>query len=344
VNAQGRWGLGLVVAGALMVAPAWMCPAVASAESPPTITKGFSAGSVELGGTTDATFTITNPNETPLTGIAFDDALPAGLVVSDSPIVTDECSPPDETTTTTAIPGSSSISLANGELGPSATCQVVIQLRATSQGTKDNTTGPITSNESGPGSPSNTASIDVTPAKPSINKLFSDDAATVGSTVGLSFSLSNPAGNGPLTGVAFTDALPSGLEVANPNALSSDCGGTLTAAPASASIELTDGTLADGATCSISVNLSATSPGEKNNQTSQLTSNEAPPGDPSFATLAVVDPPTFTKDFDATSMGVGDTTPLSFTIANPPPATRRSAASASPTPCPRASRSRTPTA
>jgi uncharacterized repeat protein (TIGR01451 family) len=301
----------LVSAGLALLA----CPAAAWAESPPTIAKTFSPGSVRVGDEFEVTFTIANPNATPLSGVGFTDALPAGLVVSDTSIVSDDCSPPGGSTA--AVPGSSSISLANAALAGSASCVIRVALVATSTGTKDNTTDPVTSNESGPGSPSNTASVVVTPARPSFSKFFASGAATVGNSVGLSFTLSNRVGNGPLTGLAFTDVLPGGLEVANPNALSSDCGGTVTAAPASTSIDLTGGTLADGATCSISVDVKATAIGDMHNVSSTLTSNEAPAGAASTAVLSVVEPPTFTKDFTATAIAVGQTTALSFTIANP---------------------------
>lgn len=53
--------------------------------SPPTITKAFCAASIPLNGATSLTFTVTNPNTSVLTGIAFTDNLPAGLTVASTP-------------------------------------------------------------------------------------------------------------------------------------------------------------------------------------------------------------------------------------------------------------------
>src|SRR5215472_3090713 len=48
--------------------------------APPTIKKAFGASKIPVNGSTSASFTVTNPNGTPLTGISFSDALPPGLV------------------------------------------------------------------------------------------------------------------------------------------------------------------------------------------------------------------------------------------------------------------------
>jgi hypothetical protein len=60
--------------------------------TPPTITKSFGAASIPLNGSTSLSFTINNPNTTiSLTGIAFTDNLPAGLVVSTPNGLTGSC-------------------------------------------------------------------------------------------------------------------------------------------------------------------------------------------------------------------------------------------------------------
>src|SRR5262249_20700831 len=98
----------------------------------------------------------------------------------------------------------------------------------------------------------------------------------------------NPNPGTPLTGVAFTDPLPAGLVVATPNGLMGTCdSGTITATAGSGSIMLAGAMLAANASCMFSVNVTGTSPGEKDNSLT-VTSNEAGPSNPSTASLLVV--------------------------------------------------------
>ena len=106
--------------------------------------------------------------------------------------------------------------------------------------------------------------------------------------------------------------------VASPNNLSSNCGGTVTAAAGSSSISLTGATLLAGDSCTIIVNLKATTSGVKVNTTGPISSNQTGPGATSnTATAAVVSPPSLIKSFGAASLALNGTTTLTFTITNP---------------------------
>jgi arabinogalactan endo-1,4-beta-galactosidase len=114
---------------------------------------------VALNGTTTLTFNLSNPNtETSLTGVGFTDTLPAGLVVATPNGLTGSCG----SGTITATAGSNSVSLAAGTLASAAACSFTVNLLATAAGTQNNTTGAVTSTQSGNGSTAS-ASITVTP-------------------------------------------------------------------------------------------------------------------------------------------------------------------------------------
>jgi hypothetical protein len=126
--------------------------------APPTIVKSFGAASIPLNGSTSLSFTINNPNaSTTLTGVAFTDTLPAGLVVSTPNGLTGSCG----SGTITATAGSGAVSLTGATLAASASCVFSVNVTGSSLGTQNNVTGAVASVEGGSGS---TASASVTVA------------------------------------------------------------------------------------------------------------------------------------------------------------------------------------
>jgi hypothetical protein len=110
----------------------------AAASLPINIAKSFNPSNVFVGGssTTTMTVTITNPNAFSVSGIAFSDTYPAGLV-------------PDVVGNYTCSAGSavfngSGWSLNNVTLGAGASCSVPILMHATTPGQITNTTSQVT--------------------------------------------------------------------------------------------------------------------------------------------------------------------------------------------------------
>jgi uncharacterized repeat protein (TIGR01451 family) len=138
----------LVLVGILVgVGPTGSTPAIAGITPvlPPSIQKSFSPDTISVGQSSTLTITLTNFNQVPVTGVGFTDTLPAGVVV-DTTAATNSCGG-----TLTAVPGSSSISLAGGSMAAESVCSVVVDVVGTTEGVKVNTTSAVATNESAGG-------------------------------------------------------------------------------------------------------------------------------------------------------------------------------------------------
>ncbi|MGC2696749.1 MAG: CSLREA domain-containing protein, partial [Candidatus Angelobacter sp.] len=295
--------------------------------APPTISKGFGAASIPLNGTTTVTFTISNPNNPAvpangdLSGVTFSDTLPvsggpgsATLVVAATPGVVNTCGG-----TVTATAGTGVISLSGASVAHNASCTLSVNVTGTVEGDALNTTGAITSTQGGTGTASNTATLKVV-APPTISKAFGAAAIPVNGTTTATFTITNPASNTTSeTGIAFSDTLTGGLQVASTPGVTNSCGGTVTAAANSTSISLTGGSIATpGATCTIVVNVTGTLSGTVTNTTGAVSSTNGGTGATSnTATLIVASPPTISKAFGAATIPLNGTTSLTFNISNP---------------------------
>jgi uncharacterized repeat protein (TIGR01451 family) len=277
---------------------------------PPSVAKAFGTGSISVGATTSLTLTLTNPNVTvALTGVAFTDSLPSGLTAGNG--TTAPCGG------LLSITGGNLLTFTGGTLAPAAGCSIAVTVTGASVGIQNNTTSPITA--TGPvsltGAPSNTATVTITaPGTPTIAKSFSAANVALGATVNVSFAITNP-GQTPLTGLAFTDSLPSGLTASN--GTTAQCGGSLTVTGGN-TLTFSGGTLAGGASCTITVPVTGSAAGVQNNVTGPIGSTETGAGAPSnTATVTVIAPPTIAKSFGTSSMPVNGTTSLDLTLGNP---------------------------
>ena len=117
------------------------------AQLPLTMAKSFTPSTVSVGGTgtTTMTVTITNPNGATVSGIAFSDTYPAGLVPDQVGAYT--CSAGNAVFTGTGW------SLGNVTLAAGASCSVPILMHATQAGPITNTTSQVTGTGVPPGGP-----------------------------------------------------------------------------------------------------------------------------------------------------------------------------------------------
>jgi uncharacterized repeat protein (TIGR01451 family) len=280
--------------------------------SPPSIAKAFGAATIPSNGTTSLTFSLTNPNTSAaLSGLAFTDSLPAGLVVATPSNLSSTCGG-----TSTAVAGSSQASLTGGTLAASGSCTFSLSVQGTTAGVKNNSV-QVSSTEGGTGNTSN-ASVTVT-APPVMIKAFGAASIPVNGTTSLSFTIQNNNPTQSLSGVGFTDNLPAGLVISSPNGLAGTCGGgTIAATPATGLISLTGATLASSSSCAFSVNVTGVAAGLQNNTTSVVSSTEGGPGGTASANVAVVAPAAIAKAFNPAAIALGATSSLTFTITNPP--------------------------
>jgi uncharacterized repeat protein (TIGR01451 family) len=286
-----------------------------TAIAPPGIAKSFSPNPVPIGGVSTLTFSIVNPNPgTALTGVAFTDAFPAGLEVAATPnATTTGCGSP----TFAPAAGNTSVSFSGGTIAPNGTCTVTVDVTPTTGSLKANTTGNVTSTNGGTG---NTGTDTLTVASPpSLAKAFSPNPIAVGGVSTLTFTITNPNAGTSLTGVAFTDTFPAGLEVAaTPGASTSGCGSpAFSPAAGNTSVSFSGGTIAASGTCTVTVNVTATTGGSKVNTTGSVTSTNGGTGNTGTSTLAVVSPPILSKAFSPNPIAVGGVSTLTFTITNP---------------------------
>jgi YVTN family beta-propeller protein len=276
--------------------------------APPIITSAFGAAGIPLNGSTSLTFTISNPNSTvALSGIAFSDTFPAGLIVSASPALNSSCGG-----AASAPAGSGTVSLSGGMLAANASCTVSLNITGTAAGAMNNSV-QVTSTEGGTGNTSNATITVVSP--PVIIKAFGAASVPLNGSTSLTFTIQNNNIGTTLTGVGFTDTLPAGLVVSTPNGLTGSCGGgTITGTPASGSVSLTGASIAAGASCTFAVNVTGTTGGVKNNTTGNVTSTEGGTGGTASASVTVLMPDVTITKTHAGSFTQGQTTGATYTI------------------------------
>jgi uncharacterized repeat protein (TIGR01451 family) len=293
----------------------------------PAISKMFGANYLATGGTTTLTFTLTNPNAPPaispgttLTQVTFTDMLPTGLVIATPNGLVNNCSG-----SVTATQNTNLIQLTNGTIGaspsPNNTCTITVNVTGQTEGAKVNTPGAPDALETNAGVSGPNATLNVINA-PSFSKMFAPNQIPLNGTATLSFTITNNSTTFPLTGIGFTDTLPSGVTVPNSGPTSA-CGGTYTTTAPNL-ITLSGGSLGTsgpGNTCSFSVTVTGTTAGDKLNSanltTAELSANSASTGN---VQLSVVGPPTVTKSFAVPSIPLnapGNTTTMSFLLTNP---------------------------
>jgi Subtilase family len=152
-------------------------------------------------------------------------------------------------------------------------------------------------------------------APPGITKSFGAPAVALNANTSVQFTLTNPNTTTILTGVGFVDNLPAGITAIGPVTSTGCPAAAMTFTPAI--ITLSGVSLPASGTCTYSVAVTGSTAGIWTNTTTNITSVEGGAGGVGTANLIVVAPASISKSFGSVSIPVGDSTPLTFTIANP---------------------------
>ena len=159
---------------------------------------------------------------------------------------------------------------------------------------------------------------------PTFTKTFTPDTIGPGGVSTLTFNITNIAGV-PVTALAFTDVLPTApgdVDIATPaNATMSNCnaGGavpTLSAPDGGGTIAFSDGAVGPGETCTITVDVIASTAGTHTNITGDLTSSAGNSGTATDDLTVSIDRPAFSKVFSPDAVSLGGRSTLTFTIDN----------------------------
>lgn len=287
------------------------------------VVKGFNPLTVFGGSASTLSVQLVNPNNAALTGIAFTDNMPAGMIIANPPnLNTGACGG-----VLTGTPGSTSFSFSGGSLAASTSCTLTLSATMTVNGNLTNSilAGAVTTFNGVTNPQPAEASLTNLPGA-SVSKFFAPNPIPAGTTNYslLTITIQNTS-SFALTGLGLNDnlpgTLPAGLEVAGGSAPApvNNCGGTLTATPGTQAIQLSGGNLAGASSCTIVVPVTSTTPGSYLNTipAGALINNQgATNSEPATDTLVVIELPSINKSFGAASILLNDTTSLSFTITN----------------------------
>jgi len=290
--------------------------------------KQFSPSSVGVNGITRVTITINNGSTMALTNLSLTDPMQTGanaFVVANSPNVSTTCG---GTASVSAPAGGTAVSMTGGALAASGSCTLSFDVRMTSGNswtntlTGNNTSGSITSAEGA----YNTSNVTASAANSlTAAAAFSPSSAALGGTSRLSLTISN-SGSVPFTNLSVSPAMQTGGNAftlaSNPNA-SSTCAGNpvISATGGATSLSMAGATLAAGASCVLSVDVTTTAGGPWTYTLSSGAITSAELATNSGSTTASLSkltgtPLTLNKSFSPVSIVGGNPSVLRIDLAN----------------------------
>lgn len=274
------------------------------AKSPLSIHKAFSSRTLDAGNPvgfttgTDSkspgtaltmTVRLDNPNSAALTGAAFTDVFPGGLVVATTPSASTTCAGG----TLVAAASATQIRLSGATIPAGGSCTVTVNVLSNISGTYTNTiaAGGVATTEGVTNEDPTSARVEISNPPP-VGKQFSPAVIPPSGTSTLTIFLGNSNSSAMTLTAAFVDTLPTApgniVVAAMPNA-SKTCPGAVTATAGSGTITYANGATVPVGGCTISVDVTGTTPGVHTNNipAASLKTNVGNNQDPANATLTI---------------------------------------------------------
>ncbi len=316
-------GLFLLASLLLALVLPWPTQAGPLAQTPPpAFSKVFSPDTIGPGSTSTLEFTIDNTSSgTPVTDTTFTDNLPANVVIATPSSASHTCADG----TITAPDGGTVISFSGGEVGGSSSCTVTVNVTSSTAGTHVNNSSVLTSYMNTHNAAS--ANLVVDANRPGFSKSFLPSAVFLGGRSTLTFLFDNSANASQAIFMAFSDNLPTGLEIADPANIVDNCidspftGGIVTAVPGTSVVSLAaNAAVAAGGTCTVTVDVVTTGIGQLDNVSNDGTfiigTTQYNMGKATAALSVTHSIVALEKSFSDDPAAPGSTTPLRFTLTN----------------------------
>ncbi len=283
---------------------------------PPTLGKAFSPATINPGGVSTLTITLSNANSTIANLIApLTDRLPTGVVVVGNAGTT--CTGG----TLAAAAGSSTVTLTGAAIPIHGLCTVTVDVTAALGGNYTNSlaVGALSTTNGYNTAPA-VASLTVPqpPNAPTLGKAFGPATINSGGVSTLTLTLNNTNTTAAALTAPLTDTLPSGTLISG--SASNTCGGVATVGVSS--VTLTGGAIPANGSCTITVGVTAVGGDNYINSVAAgalqtVNGNNAAPA---IATLTVIPPvnvaPILGKAFNPATIMLGGLSTLTITLGN----------------------------
>ncbi len=271
----------------------------------------FEPSLIGQGGVSRLTRGLNNGALIPATVVALSDRLPDGVMVAAAPNEEHNCGG-----TLTAAAGGRDVSYSGGSLAADATCTIAVDVTSAAVGSYLNDTESVTSSLGTSMAASATLTVDAADA-PGFARVFAPDTIRQGGETEIVFTVDNGANAIAMTEMAFDDALPSEVSVADTPGASNSCGSTFSPVAGATTLGFSGGTLAAGATCELRVTVRAIEAGTLTGPEVILASSLAT-ARAAEATLTVdaAAAPGFARVFVSATIPQGGETEIVFTVDN----------------------------